>query len=202
MPVWWGNNGFQWGWVMRLFQRVAGVAAACFLGVTAGPVGAQSVRTDAERVQALVDTIKKSGQLIPDTSSYLCSNGNTTIYTDGTGGVVQEEKLTLWQGPSKVGPVLPFHNLYLRTEAVLLRNGSVSIIPTYAVIPQGQEDPLSEGVPLPTVVFPYISSHANKTPPAILVGMEKAVRETCSNTPPQTIGPVLRALSGQSTFQM
>jgi hypothetical protein len=149
-----------------------------------------------------VNTIKKRGHRIPDTSSYLCSNGNTTVSTDGTTSVVQEEKLTLWQGPSKVGPVSPVYKLYLQTEATSERGGDISIKSTYDVIPEGQRAPLSKGVPLPTVVFPYISSHANKTPPALLVGMEKAVRETCSNKFPETIGPVLQALSGQSIYHM
>jgi hypothetical protein len=203
MPVWWGNNGFQWGWGMRFLRGAIGVAlsAAC-VSVPAGHAWGQSNQTPADQVRALGQIIRTNGSRIKGTSEYHCSNGNTTVSTDGAGGVVQEERLNLWQGPSTVGPVSPFHNLYLRTQAMLLRNGSVSIIPTYAVTPQGQEEPLSEGVTLPTVVFPYISSHANKTPPALLVGMEKAVRETCSNKFPETIGPVLRALSGQSTFQM
>jgi hypothetical protein len=122
--------------------------------------------------------------------------------TDGTGGVIQEEKLTLWQGPSKVGPVSPFHNLYLRTQAMLLRNGSVSIISSYAVTPQGQEEPLSEGVPLPTAVLPYISSHATKTHQAFLSGMEEAVSKACKPKSGEPSYPVLQALSGQATFQM
>ena len=204
MPVWWGNNVFQWGWVMGLFRGFAGVAAAaaaCVL-VQAGPALGQLNPTPADQVRALGQTIRTNGSRIKGTSEYHCSNGNTTVSTDGTGGVIQEERLNLWQGPSTVGPVSPFYNLYLRTQAMLLRNGSVSIIPTYAVTPQGQEEPLSEGVPLPTVVLPYISLHATKTHQALLSGMEEVVRTACSSTPPQTIGPVLQALSGSAGLQI
>ena len=194
MPVWWGNNGFQWGWVMRLFSGLLSVAtaAACVL-VPAGHAWGQSNQTPADQVRALGQIIRTNGSRIKGTSEYHCSNGNTTVSTDGAGGVVQEERLNLWQGPSTVGPVSPFHNLYLRTQAMLLRNGSVSIIPTYAVTPQGQEEPLSEGVTLPTVVFPYISSHANKTHQALLSGMEEAVSKACK---PKSEEPSYLAVAG------
>jgi len=202
MPVWWGNNGFQWGWGMGLFQSVAAVAAACVLPFSAAPVGAQQGLNDAERVRALEQTIRTNGSMIDGTAGdHICSEKKDLIVTNvisyKTGGVVEEKILTLWQGGhSKVGPVSPVYKLYLQTEATSERGGDISIKSTYDVIPEGQEAPLSKGVPLPTVVVPYISLHVNKTPPALLVGMEKAVRETCSNTPPRTIGPVLQALSG------
>jgi hypothetical protein len=170
-------------------------------------VGAQQGLNDAERVRALEQTIRTKGSMIPGTNgAYICTVEKDltviNVISYEPGGVVEEKILTLWQGPSKVGPVLPFHNLYLRTEAVLLRNGSVSIIPTYAVIPQGQEEPLSEGVPLPTVVFPYISSHANKTPPALLVGMEEAVSKACKPKSEEPYYPVIVQLLAPRTYHM
>lgn len=204
MPVWWGNNVFQWGWGMGLFNRflsVATAAAACVL-VQAGPVGAQQGLTDAERVRALEQTIRTNGSRIKGPSEYRCSNGNTTVSTDETGGVVEKKILTLWQGPSTVGPVSPVYNLSLQTEAMLLRNGSVSIIPTYAVTPQGQEEPLSEGVPLPTVVLPYISLHATKTHQALLSGMEEAVSKACKPKSEKLSYPVIVQLLAPRTYHM
>ena len=85
MPVWWGNNGFQWGWVMRLFQSVAGVAvaAACVLPLSAGPVGAQQGLTDAERVRALEQTIRTNGSEIPGIEgAYICSEKKNLTITN------------------------------------------------------------------------------------------------------------------------
>ena len=206
MPVWWGNNVFQWGWVMGFFLKrdVAAVAlsAACVLPLGAGPVGAQQGLTDAERVRALGQTIRKNGSRIKGPSEYRCSNGNTTVSTDGTGGVVEKKILTLWQGPSTVGPVLPVYNLYLQTEATSQGGGDVSIKSTYYVIPEGQKTPLSKGVSLPTVVVPYIFSHATKTHQALLSGMEEAVSKACKPKSEEPSYPVIVQLLAPPTFQM
>jgi hypothetical protein len=199
MPVWWGNNGFQWGWVMGLFRGFAAAAAACVLPLAAGPVGAQQGLNDAERVRALEQTIRTKGSMIPGTNgAYICTvqEGLTVINVTSykTGGVVEKKILTLWQGPSKVGPVSPVYNLYLQTEATSQRGGGdVSIKSTYDVIPEGQGKPLSEGVPLPTVVLPYISLHATKTHQALLSGMEEAVRIACK---PKSEEPSYLAVAG------
>ena len=192
---------------MGLFQRVAAAAVACVL-VPAVPALGQQGLTDAERVRALGQTIRKNGSEIPGTKgAYICSEKKnlttTNLISYETGRVVEEKILTLWQGsPSKVGPVSPFYNLYFRTQAMLLKNGSVSIIPTYAVTPQGQEEPLSKGVSLPTVVVPYIFSHATKTHQALLSGMEEAVRIACKPKSEEPSYPVLVGFSRQSTFSM
>jgi hypothetical protein len=69
---------------MGLFQRVA-VAAACVLPLAAGPALGQLNQTDAGRVRALEQTIRTNGRMIDGTAEYHCSNGNTTVSTDGTG---------------------------------------------------------------------------------------------------------------------
>ncbi len=188
---------------MGLFQRFLSVAlsAVCVLPLSAGPVGAQQGLNDAERVRALEQTIRTNGSEIPGIEgAYICSEKKnltiTNLISYKTGRVVEKKILTLWQGPSKVGPVLPVYNLYLQTEATSQGGGDVSIKSTYDVIPEGQKTPLSKGVSLPTAVLPYIGPFEFMTQEERLRGMEAAVREACSSTPPQTIGPVLQALSG------
>jgi len=186
---------------MRLFSGLLSVAtaAACVL-VPAGTVGAQQGSSDAERVRALEQKIRTKGSMIPGTNgAYICTVKKDltviNVISYEPGGVVEEKILTLWQGsPSKVGPVSPVYNLYLHTEATSQRGGGdVSIKSTYDVIPEGQEKPLSEGVPLPTVVLPYIPPFEIMTQEERLNGMEAAVRIACK---PKSEEPSYLAVAG------
>jgi hypothetical protein len=193
---------------MRLFSGFLSVAAAACVLVQAGPVGAQQGSSDAQRLDRVTETIRTRGSEIPGTKgAYICTvqEGLTVINVTSykTGGVVEKKILTLWQGPSKVGPVSPVYNLYLQTKATSQRGGGdVSIKSTYDVIPEGQGKPLSEGVPLPTVVLPYISLHATKTHQALLSGMEEAVRIACKPKSEEPSYPVIVQLLALPTFQM
>ena len=202
MPVGWGNNVFQWGWVMGFLQRAFSAACACVLILPTGSALGQSNQTPAERVRALEQTIRTNGSRIKGPSEYRCSNGNTTVSTDGTGGVVEKKILTLWQGPSTVGPVLPVYNLSLQTEATSQGGGDVSIKSTYDVIPEGQKTPLSKGVSLPTSVLPYIGPFEFMTKEERLKSMEEAVRIACKPKSEEPSYPVLVGFSRQSTFSM
>jgi len=197
---------------MRLFRgfaaAAAAAAAACVLPLAAGPVGAQQGLNDAERVRALEQTIRTKGSMIPGTNgAYICTVKKDltviNVISYEPGGVVEEKILTLWQGPSKVGPVSPVYKLYLHTEATSKRGGGdVSIKSTHDVIPEGQEKPLSEGVSLPTVVLPYISLHATKTHQALLSGMEEAVRIACKPKSEEPSYPVIVQILAPRTYHM
>jgi hypothetical protein len=209
MSVGWGDNGFQWGWGMGLFQRVVAVAAgACFLGVTAESALGQQGLTDAERVRALEQTIRTNGSMIPGTNgAYICSEKKdltvTNVIVYETGGVVEEKILTLWQGgPRKVGLVSPVYNLYLQTEATSQGGGGVSIKSTYDVIPEGQETPLSKGVPLPTSVLPYIGPFEFMTKEERLKSMEEAVRIACKPKSEEPSYPVIVQLLEPVRYHM
>jgi hypothetical protein len=94
MPVWWGNNGFQWGWVMGFFQRAAGVAVVACVLAPVGHAWGQSNQTDAGRVRALVEIIQQRGQPT-ENGRYTCVqpavDGSDTIVIDTDGsGVTQE----------------------------------------------------------------------------------------------------------------
>ena len=193
---------------MGFFQRVAGVAAVACVLAPAGPALGQQGLTDVERFQALQQIIRTQGHRIDGTAAdYRCSGRRgtavITVISDQTGGVVEKKILTLWQGPSTVGPVLQVYHLYLQTEATSQEGGGVSIKSTYDVIPEGQETPLSQSATLPTVVSPYILQFKLMTPEELLESIEATVRVACK--PPQSEEPsypVLEKFSGQSTFSM
>ena len=64
---------------MGFFQRAAGVAAAACVLVQAGPVGAQSIQTEAERVRALEQKIRTYGSRLDGTAGdYICSSKEKT----------------------------------------------------------------------------------------------------------------------------
>ena len=193
---------------MGLFNRFLSVAtaAACVLAPVAPTLGQQGL-TDAQRLDRVTDTIRTRGSEIPGTKgAYICSEKKnlttTNLISYETGRVVEKKILTLWQGPSTVGPVLPVYNLYLQTEATSQGGGDVSIKSTYDVIPEGQKTPLSKGVSLPTSVLPYIGPFEFMTKEERLKSMEEAVRIACKPKSEEPSYPVIVQLLAPPTFQM
>lgn len=94
MPVGWGNNVFQWGWVMGFLQRAFSAACACVLILPTGSALGQSNQTLQQRLDALVQIIKQRGQPTGN-GRYTCvqpaEHGSDTIVIDTDGsGVTQE----------------------------------------------------------------------------------------------------------------
>jgi len=209
MPVWWGNNGFQWGWVMRLFRgfaAAAAAAAACVLPLAAGPVGAQQGSSDAQRLDRVTETIRTRGSEIPGTKgAYICTvqEGLTVINVTSykTGGVKFEKQVGLYQGLPNWQKVADNtistgnHTLYLANN-FRLSGGVVSIKPTYKVVPEGQKVPILSPERSTPFASDYIRPFELMTQEERLNGMEEAVRIACRKKSPETIGPVLQAFAG------
>ena len=199
---------------MGFFRGFAGVAAAaaCVL-VQAGPVGAQSIQTEAERVRALEQKIRTYGSRLDGTAGdYICSSKEKTavitVISYEKGGVTFEKQVGLyqglpnWQKVADKGILTGNHTLYLTTDAIL-QDGIVSINPIYVVIPQGQEDPIpSLDISTTPVALDYIDQFTRMTREARLSGMEEAVSKACKPKSEEPSYPVIVQLLAPPTFQM
>lgn len=209
MPVWWGNNVFKWGWVMGFLQRAFSAACAGVLILPTGSALGQQGLTDAERVRALEQKIHTNGSRLDGTAGdYICSsNEGTTVISYREGGVTFEKQVGLyqglpnWQKVADKGILTGNHTLYLTTDAIS-QGGIVSINPTYAVIPEGQEEPILSPERSTPVALHYIQPFQGMTPEERLKGMEAAVSEACKPKSEEPSYPVLQAFSGRSIFSM
>jgi hypothetical protein len=211
MPVWWGNNGFQWGWVVGLFRgfAAAAAAAACVLPLAARPVGAQQGLTDAQRVRALEQKIWNNNKPALDAKgnpvrgSYECLSASSdltvrTVTADGT-RIKSKEEITVFQRGSYY---TLRHSVWakLNGEKVQIESRPLELFFQKTHNAPKIHLSLSDIGQTPSQIQNRYDQHQAKKPSPDITSIEEAVRIACSNTPsntpPRTIGPVLQAFAG------
>jgi hypothetical protein len=216
MPVWWGNNGFQWGWVMGLFQRVA--VAACVL-VPVGPALGQLNQTPADQLREMARIIQEHGTPPLDDLGRPVDGFKQCLTTDsalkssqvvsyGTNILIEERSTSFGNKGT--------YYLSRTFEAIPNNQGGVEITkPSLVVFLERTSNSTKQVASLEEINKSPRSIrqgyHAPVTPEGLFADMTRAVYGACLNVEPPSQGDrasvygglsVAGVFSGQATFQM
>jgi len=193
-----------------MFQSVAGVAAACFLGVTAGPVGAQQGLTDMQRFRALEQKIWDNNKPALDAKenpvrgSYGCSSDprhliGLTVTADGKSIHSKENIVVVKKGF--------YYTLQLHTWATP-NGGKVQIgsLPPKLLFQINQDLPAmllpsSSISQAPDTIRDRYDRHQTESSPDI-ASIERAVDIACKPKSEEPSYPVIVQLLAPHTYHM